>query len=85
MDCAMCHGTHGDGKTDLATQMQVTPPDWTDAKPLAGPGHELFNAIRNGKGKMPAEPEDRAKDNDVWNLILYIRDLSKSHADKPGN
>jgi hypothetical protein len=38
---------------------------------------DLFKVIRNGKGKMPSEDAERAKDDEVWNLILYIRSLSK--------
>jgi mono/diheme cytochrome c family protein len=89
MDCAMCHGANGNGKTSLATDMQMTLPDWTDPATLAGkPDQELFNIIRNGKDKMPPEAKGRAKDDEVWGLILYIRGLSKGHAaaeDKPAN
>jgi cytochrome c5 len=77
-DCSVCHGETGDGKTDLAKDMGVTLGDWTDPKTLAGKqDQELFDAIRNGKGKMPAEGVDRAKDDEVRNLILYIRSLAK--------
>ena len=34
-DCALCHGDSGDGKTDLAKDMQLTMIDWTDPKTLA--------------------------------------------------
>jgi hypothetical protein len=42
---------------------------------------------------MPPEDASRAKDDDVWNLIIYIRGLSKDQpaaappadAAKPGN
>jgi mono/diheme cytochrome c family protein len=37
---------------------------------------ELFTIIRKGKGDMPPEG-DRAKNEDVWNLVNYIRSLSK--------
>jgi mono/diheme cytochrome c family protein len=78
MDCAICHGATGDGKTDVATGMGVTLDDWTNPKALAGKSDgELFNVIRNGKGNMPAEAVGRAKDDEVWNLILYIRGMSK--------
>lgn len=84
VDCALCHGDSGNGKTDLAQAMQVTLDDWTDPKALANrPDAELFNAIRNGKGKMPAEAEGRAKDTEVWNLILYIRGMAKQSAAPP--
>ena len=89
MDCAICHGDNGNGKTDLAKDMQLTLLDWTDPKALATKSdQELFDAIRKGKSKMPAEDAGRAKNDDVWNLIIYIRGLSKGQpaaADKPSN
>src|ERR1035441_9188346 len=88
-DCALCHGDNGNGKTDLAKDMQMAMPDWTDPKALATKSdQELFDAIRKGKSKMPAEDAGRAKNDDVWNLIIYIRGLSKGQpaaADKPSN
>lgn len=82
IDCAMCHGDNGSGKTDLATSMNLTLADWTDPKTLENhQDGELFNVIRNGKGdKMPPEAEGRAKDEVVWNLIYYIRSFSKGQA-----
>ena len=78
-DCAICHGERGDGKTDLAKDMGLTLGDWTDPKTLAAkPDGDLFNVIRNGKDKMPAESVGRAKDDEVRNLILYIRSLAKA-------
>jgi cytochrome c5 len=79
MDCSICHGDNGNGKTDLATSMSVTLADWTDPKSLASKSdQELFDTIRKGKDKMPAEDASRAKNDDVWNLIIYIRGLSKN-------
>jgi len=79
MDCALCHGASGDGKTDLAKDMQLTLDDWTDAKTLANtPDQVLFKTIREGKGKMPPEDKGRATDDEVWNLIAYIRSLGKA-------
>jgi hypothetical protein len=85
MDCAMCHGDNGNGKTDLAQSMSLTLPDWTDPKSLENhPDGELFNAIRNGKGeKMPPEAEGRARDAVVWNLVIYLRNFSKGQAAAP--
>jgi len=79
IDCALCHGATGDGKTDLAKDMQLNLLDWTDAKSLADTqDSELFKTIRGGKGKMPAEDKGRATDDEVWNLIVYIRSLGKA-------
>jgi cytochrome c5 len=78
LDCALCHGATGDGKTDLAKDMQLTLLDWTDPKSLAGMSDQaLFDAIRKGKGKMPPEDDARAKNDDVRNLVNYIRKLAK--------
>ena len=79
VDCAICHGATGDGKTELAHDMELKLADWTDAKSLAGRSdHDLFNLIRNGKDKMPAEASNRAKDEDLNNLIAYIRSFSQA-------
>jgi hypothetical protein len=74
--------------------MQLTLLDWTDPKTLATRSdQQLFDAIRKGKDKMPPEDVGRAKNDEVWNLIIYIRGLSKGQpaaappadAAKPGN
>ncbi|MGA8742495.1 MAG: cytochrome c [Terracidiphilus sp.] len=78
MDCALCHGATGDGKTDVAKDMQLTLLDWTDPKSLSTMSDQaLFEAIRKGKGKMPPEDEGRAKNEEVRNLVVYIRKLAK--------
>ena len=77
-DCSICHGDNGNGKTDLATGMGVTLADWTDRKSLSGMSdQQLFDIIRKGKDKMPAEEAGRAKNDEVWGLVTYIRGLSK--------
>jgi len=82
-DCAFCHGEIGDGKNT----MDVVLEDWTNPSTLAGkPDSDLFATIRNGEGdKMPPEDAGRATDTDVWNLIIYIRSLSKNHPAFPAS
>jgi len=78
VDCALCHGDNGNGKTDLAKDMQLTLLDWTDPKALGNlTDQQLFHIIRSGKDKMPSEDANRAKDDEVWNLVIYIRGMSK--------
>jgi len=84
IDCAMCHGDNGNGKTDLAASMGLTLVDWTNPATLADKQDwELFNIIRVGKDKMPPETEGRATDTEVWNLVIYIRSFSKSQPPAP--
>ena len=37
---------------------------------------QMYETIMKGKGQMPGE-EGRAKPDDVWNLVIYIRSMSK--------
>ena len=81
MDCEMCHAANGNGKSQLAKDLNLALQDWSDSKSLAGKTDgELFQVIRKGSDKMPPEAAGRAKDDDVWNLIHYIRSFSKEHA-----
>jgi mono/diheme cytochrome c family protein len=76
-DCAMCHGKDGDGKGDMASDYKnVT--DFTNPESLKDrTDGELFYITRNGKGdNMPPEG-DRAKNEDIWNMVNYIRAFKK--------
>ncbi len=76
-DCIMCHGKNGDGKTDLAKDMQLNMKDWTDPSTLGGKTDgQIFDIIRHGVDKMPPESKGRADDEVLWNLVTYIRSLS---------
>jgi mono/diheme cytochrome c family protein len=77
-DCAMCHGANGDGKGDLVGDLKLTEmKDFTDPAALkAMPEGELYYIIKNGKGKMPSEG-DRAKADDLWNLVILVRSFAK--------
>ena len=80
-DCAMCHGASGDGKGDLAGDMKLKMMDFRDVESLKkSTDGELFYIIRNGKGDMPKEGEDRVKSEEVWNMINYIHSLAKKDA-----
>jgi mono/diheme cytochrome c family protein len=74
IDCAMCHGANGDGKGDMDMKnvTDFTNPDVQKARTDG----EWFYIIRKGKGEMPPEG-DRAKDEEVWNIVNYIRAFAK--------
>jgi mono/diheme cytochrome c family protein len=77
-DCAMCHGIDGDGKGDLAIDMKLKMTDYRDPATLKSvTDGEMFYIIKNGNGSMPSEA-DRLKDDDIWNLVNYIRTIPKS-------
>jgi cytochrome c5 len=84
VDCALCHGANGNGKTDLAADMKLQLEDWTDPRALASKSdQQLFDLIRQGKDKMPPEGEGRAKNDDLRALIVYIRSMSKGAPTAP--
>jgi mono/diheme cytochrome c family protein len=77
-DCEMCHGKNGDGKGDMASDYKNGVTDFTKPESLKGRSDgDLFYIIRNGKGQdMPPEG-DRAKDDDIWHMVNYIRAFAK--------
>jgi mono/diheme cytochrome c family protein len=77
MDCAMCHGSAGAGDGDLASQMGLSLKDLREAQTLKEKSDkELYELIDKGKGKMLGE-EGRLKPEQVWNVVNYVRSLSK--------
>lgn len=76
-DCEMCHGANGNGKGDLAVQQKLAMKDWTNPATLQTmTDGELFYIIKNGDAAMPAEG-DRAKTDDLWNMVVLVRSFAK--------
>jgi mono/diheme cytochrome c family protein len=74
-DCAICHGKEGDAKGDMPDMKGIT--DFTDPAAMKDrTDGELFYIIKKGKGDMPPEG-DRAKTDDLWNLVNYVRSFAK--------
>ncbi|MFZ0636591.1 MAG: cytochrome c [Candidatus Acidiferrales bacterium] len=74
--CSMCHGKDGDGKGDLAQEMQLKMRDFQDPASLKDmTDGELFYILSKGKGDMPEEG-DRMDVNQRWQLIIFIRSLA---------
>jgi len=77
LDCAMCHGKDGDGKGDVAASMKLTVADFTTPATLKDrTDGELFYIIKNGHQDMPPEG-NRIKPEEGWDLVNYVRSLSK--------
>jgi len=74
--CALCHGERGDGKGDVAAEMKLTVPDFTNSATLKDrTDGELFAIIGAGKDPMPGQA-GRMKDQERWDLVNYLRALS---------
>jgi mono/diheme cytochrome c family protein len=78
LDCAMCHGAAGDGKGSVATDMKLKLADFTDPSTLKDrTDGEIFYLIKNGHQDMPPEGA-RVKPEENWDLVNYVRSLSKA-------
>ena len=74
--CALCHGEKGDGKGDLAADMKLKLPDFTQADTLKGrTDGELFTIIGGWKDPMPPQA-GRLTETHRWNLVNYLRSVS---------
>jgi mono/diheme cytochrome c family protein len=79
-DCAMCHGDNGNGKGDVAADQKLQLRDYRDPSALKSMSDgEIYYIIEKGKGQMPSEG-DRAKPDQIWNLVIYIRKMANSAA-----
>ena len=77
-DCAMCHGDTGKGNGSLAVSEKLSMQDLSNPSTLQGMSDgQIFTIIRKGAAQMPPEDKARANDNAVWNLVIYLRSLSK--------
>ena len=77
LDCAMCHGTDGNGKGETAVEMKLKLADFTDPATLKDrTDGEIFYIIKNGHNDMPPEGQ-RIKTEENWDLVNYVRSLAK--------
>lgn len=77
VNCAICHGKKGDGRGALAAQYDPPPRNFACAKTINGvPDGQLFWIIRFGSPGTAMPPHKALKDEQVWQLILYLRQLA---------
>ncbi len=83
--CASCHGNAGKGDGPAAAALPVKPADHTDGKHMKGLTDQyLFKIIKEGgsaAGKSPLMPPfgTQLKDEDIRDVIAYIRTLTKAN------
>ncbi|NIQ00439.1 MAG: c-type cytochrome [Nitrospinaceae bacterium] len=76
--CRVCHGISGDGLGILFKRVQPKPRNFTCYKTMEDiPDGQLFWIIKNGSGGTAMPSFDYLEDDQVWQLILYLRSFSK--------
>jgi mono/diheme cytochrome c family protein len=76
--CQLCHGVKGDGMGPLSAQFDPRPRNFACKQTVNGiPDGQLFWIVRNGSPgtSMPAFRDLR--DEQIWQIILYLRALAK--------
>jgi mono/diheme cytochrome c family protein len=76
--CQLCHGIKGDGMGPLSGQFDPRPRNFACKETVIGiPDGQLFWIVRNGSPgtSMPAFPALR--DEQIWQIVLYLRALAK--------
>jgi len=77
-NCMMCHGEKGAGDGIAGQSLPVKPADLTDVKLMKSETDgSLYWKITTGRGFMPNWKESLS-DTQRWQLVHYIRTLSKS-------
>lgn len=76
--CVMCHGEQGDGKGVMGAALMPPPRNFTCGAMMREiPDGQLFWIIKNGSQGTGMMPFATLPDEQVWQLIHYIRSLAK--------
>jgi mono/diheme cytochrome c family protein len=74
--CAACHGKTGLGDGPKAKSLKTAPGDFLKAESQNQTDGEHFYKTKTGRGDMP-KYEGKMTDDDIWNVVNYIRSLKK--------
>jgi len=75
-NCASCHGKAGLGDGVKARALKTFPGDFSKADFQAQTDGDHFYKTKSGRGEMP-KYEGKLADNDIWNVVNYMRTLKK--------
>ena len=75
--CTSCHGKAGLGDGSKAAQLETTPPDFSKAIVQGQSDGALFFKTSEGRGDMPSFKKKIPDQEDIWNLVNYMRGFKK--------
>ena len=76
--CVMCHGNQGDGTGGFGASMSPPPRNFTCSETMKDiTDGQLFWVIRNGSPDTGMPPFQDLEDEQIWQLILFIRNLAQ--------
>ncbi len=78
--CRICHGISGNGLGIMFHQVQPKPRNFTCVYTMDElPDGQLFWVIKNGSPGTAMPAFDYLDDNQIWQLILYLRSFAKKN------
>ena len=75
--CKSCHGKFGEGDGTKAEELKTELSDFTQSKFQSQTDGALFYKITKGRDEMPSSHKKNIEDEDVWNIINFIRTFTK--------
>ena len=79
--CKHCHGMLGNGQGSMASSMKIKPRNFTCKETMGTISDgQLFWIIKNGSKGSTMPTYSYLSDKKIWQLIHYIRSLSKRDA-----
>ena len=76
--CAPCHGLAGGGDGRISKQFDPRPRNFSCAQTIEGvPDGQLFWIIRFGSPGASMPPHKDLTDEQIWELVAYVRRLSQ--------
>ena len=75
--CQSCHGKKGLGDGSKAATLKTEPGDFSLAETQKQSDGSMFYKISEGRKDMPSFKKKIPEEDDIWNLINFIRTLKK--------
>jgi mono/diheme cytochrome c family protein len=77
LHCSSCHGKKGLGDGSKAAQLKTQPQDMTLGSFQSQSDGSLFYKTSEGRDDMPSFKKKIPDQDDIWNLVNYVRTLKK--------
>ena len=76
--CSQCHGKRGDGNGPMAKMFNPAPRNFTCSQTMASiPDGQLYWIIKNGSIGTSMPAFNKLSDDEIWQLVTYLRNLSR--------
>ena len=75
-NCASCHGKAGLGDGVKARTLKDFPGNFSKADFQSLADGDIFYRTKTGRGEMP-KYDGKLSDDDIWNVVNYMRTLKK--------